>query len=63
MLADALARMIFLFTLVIQDINGEGSFELLNSLTSGQLADTNTGFKIRLSLKAYLNGRFTPADW
>ena len=52
MLADALASddvPVPPFKL-IQDINGEGSFELLNTLTDGQLADANKGFEMRLSL-------------
>lgn len=65
MLADALASddvPVPPFKL-IQDINGEGSFELLNSLTSGQLADANTGFQNASEFRqAYLNGRFTPVQ-
>ena len=65
MLADALASddvPVPPFKL-IEDINGEGSFELLNNLTPGQLADANTGFENAAAFRqAYLNGEVDVSD-
>ena len=48
---------------LIEDINGEGSFELLDTLTPGQLADANKGFENAAAFRqAYLNGKVTPAQ-